>query len=243
MSWLVDHLIKSAQDVPEPLLGYCLGRGLPYALFKEMGVGLWTALEEPCPDPDFRTKYGDYGEKLHHWMSVPIWSPRGHVVGVEFRRWDGQKSHQKYFLPDAEWVPAYIGLVPSALHRIWKGGDVWLVEGLFDLALSHVTPPQDVVLACGFAKITRNQATFLQRFMTPQARVHVCFDMDDTGQKMAKGYVHPTTGTHVWGAVEVLNRMGLSARLVQFRFGKDPGEVWEAGGASRLRDAFGFRKP
>ena len=235
--WLTDHLISCSDSIPEDAEGYCLGRGLPSALLAEMQVGVWTPANQEAPDPVFRKRYGTRGGSLDGWISVPMWSPRGQVVGVEYRRWDGEKGSQKFYLPESSWLPVFTGLVPSALNRIWNGGDVWLVEGLFDLAVAHAIPPKDVALACGGAKITPNQLSFLRRFMSDRAWVHVCFDMDETGRNMTNGYVHPETGRRVWGVVERLTRSGANARAVEYRGGKDPGEIWEQAGTRALRSA------
>ena len=236
--WLTKGLLDSAEYTPEYAEGFILGRGLPYQMMQEMHVGVWALPDSPCPDPLFAKRYGPLGQSVEDWVSVPIYSPRGEIIGVEFRRWDGEYGSQKFYLPESSWLPVFTGLVPSALHRIWSGGDVWLVEGLFDLALAHAVPAKDVVLACGGAKITPNQVAFLQRFMSDKAQVHIAFDMDDTGRKMAYGYVHPDTGKRVWGVSERLLRAGVRSRVVEYRGGKDPGEIWEKFGTSSLKSAF-----
>lgn len=235
--WLTRALLASAEGLPEEAEGYMLGRGLPCALASEMGVGVWHPPQEQCPDSTFSTRYGPTGHRVEGWISVPMWSPRGRLLGVEFRRWDGEKGSQKFYLPDSRWLPVFTGMVPSTLNRIWNGGDVWLVEGLFDLAVAHVIPAKDVSWGNGGAKITYNQLTFLKRFLSPSAWVHVCFDMDETGQNMAKGFAHPETGKRVWGVTERLQRVGIKARTVQYRGGKDPGEIWEERGNEGLRHA------
>lgn len=235
--WLTDALLASAATIPEEAEGYCLGRGLPYRVLQDTRVGLWTPPEAVCPNPTYRDRYGPHGERVARWLSFPLWSPRGRVLGVEYRRWDGEKAVQKYHLPESAWTPVFGGMSPSAIQRIWKGGDVWLVEGVFDLALAHAIPEKDVALACGGAKITPAQLRFLQRFLAPRAMVHVCFDMDQTGQNMASGYTHPETGKHVWGVVERLTHAKVRSRLVQYRGGKDPGEIWERGGTPALKHA------
>jgi len=235
--WLSHTLLAAAEAIPEEAEGYWLGRGLPDSLASEMRVGLWRCPSEESPDPIFSKRYGPVGQRIDHWITVPMWSPRGKLVGVEYRRWDGEKGSQKFFLPESNWLPVFTGLVPSSLNRIWKGADVWLVEGLFDLAVAHAIPSKDVALACGGAKITPNQLAFLQRFMAPRAQVHVCFDMDETGQNMAHGYTHPDTGKRIWGVAERLGRAGISARVVQYRGGKDPGEIWESYGTKALQHA------
>jgi DNA primase len=236
--WLTHSLLQASSALTEEAEGYLLGRGIPFPLLREMGVGLWEGSEEPCPDPLFTERHGDHGQRNMGWLSFPLWSPRGRVVGVLFRRWDGVKEVSKFHLPEASWVPVFGGMVPSSLYRIWNGADVWLVEGAFDLALAHAVPEKDVVLSCEGAKATQSQLLFLQRFLVPRARVNVVFDMDETGQKMAHGYEHPDTGKRVWGVHERLSRMGLRSRVVRYRGGKDPGEIWEDGGTSWLREVF-----
>ena len=54
---------------------------------------------------------------------------------------------------------------------------------------------------------------------------------------MAKGFAHPETGKRVWGVTERLQRVGIKARTVQYRGGKDPGEIWEGRGNEGLRHA------
>lgn len=236
--WLTSALLASSGAMTEDSTGYVLGRGLPFALMEEMCVGLWQCPETPCPDGDFEHRHGKGGTRVDHWLSFPLWSPRSRVVGVEYRRWDGEKQVMKYHLPESAWSPIFAGMTPSALNRIWKGGDVWLVEGVFDLALAHAVPAKDTVLSCGGAKITPNQVAFLERFMGRRSFVHVAFDMDETGQKMADGYIHPETGRKVWGVVERLTRVGLRSRAVRYVGGKDPGAIWERRGTRGLRDAF-----
>jgi DNA primase len=237
--WLASALLESADSIPEDAEGHVLGRGLPYALVSEMRVGVWKCPQDPCPDASFTKRYGEFGQRVEGWLSFPLWSPRGHIIGVEFRSWEYGDSHepQKFYLPDSGWLPVFVGMVPSAFHRIWDGGDVWLVEGWSDLAVAHVIPEEATGLANGGAKITSQQVAFLSRFLSPRARVHVCFDMDETGQKMARGYTHPETGKRVWGVVERLERAGVKARVVVYRGGKDPGEIWEKSGTPALRNA------
>ena len=235
VEWLADNLIAAADQIPERAEGFCLGRGIPSSLLEEMRVGMWVCPDQECPDSTFTERYGSVGQRVAGWISIPMWSPRGKVIGVEYRRWEGAKGVQKFFLPDSRWVPVFTGMTPSVLSRIWKGGDIWLVEGVFDLAVGHAIPSKDVVLACGGAKTTPGQLTFLKRFLSDGSWVHVCFDMDETGQNMAQGYTHPKTGKRIWGVVERLTRAGVKARGVQYRGGKDPGEIWEKSGTTALR--------
>ena len=235
--WLTEALLSSAAETPQEAEGYVLGRGLPSRFMEEMRVGLWRCPSVRAPDGVFVDRHGASGHYVDSWLTIPLWSPRGRVIGVEFRTWKGGKKVSKYHLPESAWSPVFVGLTPSNLDRIWAGGDVWLVEGVFDLALAHVTPDGDAVLSTGGAKITSRQVAFLQRFLSPRAMVHVVFDMDETGQKMTHGYTHPETGRKVWGVLQRLERAQIQCRSLKYR-GKDPGEVWSVGGARHLRAIF-----
>ena len=238
--WLTAALLGSAEDLPEDFEGYVLGRGLPSVLVEEMRIGVWRPPETSAPDEGFTKQHGrrGLGEWREGWMTVPLWSPRGRLVGVEFRKWDGVKEIQEFRLPDAKWNPVFIGLTPSALQKIWTGGNVWLVEGVFDIALAHVIPETDVALGCGTARITKNQINFLVRFLSPSAMVYVAFDEDETGRKQSLGSTDEKTGRWVSGVPQRLEKVGVRARSIRYRGGKDPGEIWEKGGRSALVSAF-----
>lgn len=237
-AWLTQGLLNAASDAPEELEGFILGRGLPQRIFDEMRIGLWHRQEDPAPDEVYAKRYGPHGEERDGWMSVPIWSPRIKVIGVIYRSWDGSKEFSDYMLPDSKWSPAFIGLTPSVLQRIWEGGDVWVVEGLFDMTIGHVIPKKDVVLGCGTANLSRLQLNFLKRFLAPTAMVHVVFDMDKTGRDHAEGYTDPKTSKYMPGVCDRLLKVGVRCRDVRYRGGKDPGEIWERGGKPALASAF-----
>ena len=171
-------------------------------------------------------------------MSVPIWSPRIQVIGVLYRPWDGTKEFRDYTLPESKWNPAFIGLTPSVLQKIWNGGDIWVVEGLFDMTIGHVIPEKDVVIACGTANLSHLQVNFLKRFLSPSAMVHITYDEDKTGRDHAAGYTDGKTGKYMPGVCDRLTRVGVRCRDVRYRGGKDPGVIWETGGKSALASAF-----
>lgn len=236
--WLTRALLEAADDLDEEITGYVLGRGLPSALATEMRVGVWKTPREAAPDPLFTHRHGESGRYREGWLTVPMWCPRGTLVGVEFRVWDGEKEVRDYRLPESKWTPVFIGLTPSVFQKIWNGGDVWLVEGVFDMALQHAVPKKDVVLACGTARVTRQQLDFLVRFLSPQAQVHVIFDMDETGRRQISGFISEDTGKRIPGVPERLDRVGIRSRAPDYRGGKDPGEIWETGGKLALQGSF-----
>ena len=226
---------------------YLLARGLREERVRDLGVVVWDpeVVGSDAPDRVFREGdgekhhgHGRRGERLRGRLCTPMRSPCGDLLGFEARAWDGKKRVSQYLLPEAAWNPVFIGLTPAAMRRLWDGGDVWVGEGLFDMgALEHVVPPTDVVLATLRARVSDAHARFFRRFC--RGWVNMVYDNDETGRRQTTGYVDAVTGRRVWGALEVLGRVGAKARDVPYRGGKDPGEIWERQGAAGLRRAFG----
>ncbi len=237
-AWLNDALLTAADDLPEEVEGYALGRGLPERMFRNMGIGAWRLPPTEAPAEDFRKKFGPHGEVVQGWLSIPVRSPRGTLLGVEFRRWDGEKAVRKYHLADAAWNPLFHGEWPLALHKLWAGGDVWVVEGIFDMCLAHVVPERDAVLSTGGAAMSRQHVDFMARFLSPKALFHLTYDNDETGRRQATGFTDEKTKRHVPGVPERLRRVGVACHVTRYAGGKDPGEIWERGGAAALRTAF-----
>ena len=241
MTWLEGPLLQASENRTEEMVGYVLGRGLPLWLMRDMKVGRWSPLPEASPDPTFKERNGPRGEWREGWMTIPYWTPAGKLAGLEFRTWgDEPKEVRDFRLPASRSAPCFMGLTPTTLEKIWKGGDVWIVEGVFDLSLTHAVPDTDAVLACGTARLSRLQADFLKRFLGRSATVHVAFDMDETGRRQIDGFKDDSTGRWVPGVPDRLRKAGLRVRAVQYRGGKDPGEIWEAGGKAYMKQAFGL---
>lgn len=219
---------SGVRPLSEEAEGFILGRGIPSSLLEELGIGLWTPPSQESPEPSYTSRYGKVGAGVEDWLTIPLYAPQGRLVGVTYRAWEGVKEVLKFRLPAASSVPIFEGLNSASLSRIWAGGDIWLVEGLFDLSLSHVVPDSDCVLSCGTARLAHPQTLFLQRFLGRGATVHVVFDEDSVG--VAQG----------GEAVRRLDRVGVRARHVRYRGGKDPGEIWEKGGKGALLSAFNF---
>ena len=232
MNWLANHF--STLTLDEAHEGYCLGRGAQGGTLSRLGVKTWRPLAEDAPDGVFRERYGDRGEKLDDWVVWPLYSPRGRVLGFTGRR-SGEKVITRYLLPEGEWNPIWTGLTPETMQRIWAGGDVWVVEGLFDLfPLEWAVPVTDVVLGSERARLTDKHVEFLRRFC--RGRVRMVYDNDETGRRGTHGWVDET-GKIRWGALQRLQRVGVKAEAPRYR-GKDPGEVWNHGGAAAVRAIF-----
>lgn len=238
--WLEEAL--ATFTLSERAEGYVLGRGIPEPRVRDMGIVVWDSSVIPTPAPDelfrdLRKGMGPKGEKLNGRLCIPLLSPRGVLIGFETRVWDGEKKLSQYLLPGASWNPVLIGLTPAAMKRVWAGGNVWLAEGVFDMgALEHVVPATDAVFATLRARVSERHVRFLRRFC--KGTVNVVYDNDETGRKQVEGWVDEATGKRRWGAIESLSRVGLRARDIRYRGGKDPGEIWENTGIEGLRRAF-----
>ena len=234
MTWLSDALgdFPLTPEVEE----YLYRRGAKEESFQDMGVRTWGILPEAAPDPEFRRRHGARGEGLRGMLVCPLRSPRNTIIGFEARS-IVEKKVSRYLLPEAAWNPVWVGMTARAMKKVWDGGQIWLVEGLFDLfPLEWIVPPSAVVFGTGRAKMTRKHTEFLVRFC--RGRVTFAYDNDPTGQKGMHGWTESDTGKRHWGAKETLDRVGVENRVFPYSGGKDPGEIWKAGGIPALEKAF-----
>jgi len=234
MTWLSDAL--EAFPLTPEVEEYLYRRGAKEASVQEMGVRTWGSLPEAAPDSVFRQRHGAKGEGLTGMLVCPLRSPRSAIIGFEARS-IFEKKVSRYLLPEATWNPIWVGMTPTAMKRVWAGGQVWIVEGLFDLfPLEWVLPPSVVVFGTGRAKLSDKHVEFLVRFC--RGLVTLAYDNDPTGQKGMHGWTEPDTGKRHWGAKDTLDRVGVMNRIFPYSGGKDPGEIWEAGGVPALKRAF-----
>lgn len=232
MNWLNDHL--KTLILTEAHEGYLLGRGGKDTTISRIDPKTWVPLSEPSPSSDFNGRYGEYGEKLDGWLLWPLISPRGRVVGFSGRPVP-DKRIMYFLLREAGWTPLWTGMAPDQMEKIWGGADIWIVEGLFDLfALEWAVPEGGVVLSSQRARLSFKHVEFLRRYCSGWVRM--VYDNDDTGRKGVLGWVDDT-GRKKWGALQKLERVGVTAVDVPYR-GKDPGEIWSKQGAAGIRAAF-----
>lgn len=230
--WLDEHLAECS--LTEDVEGYLLGRGAQESTIREEHIVTWTPLKEKAPVEDFRRWYGNYGERLTGYLVCPVRSPKGTFLGFE-ARCIKRKHIADYRLPESKWCPFWLGL-QAGMPKIWEGGDIWVCEGLFDkCALEWAVPSKDAVLASVRAHMTREHLEFLRRYC--KGWIHMVYDNDQTGQRAMHGYVDDT-GKNIMGALTRLEKMGLKCQSVSYS-GKDPGVVWDRGGAAAVQAAFG----
>jgi hypothetical protein len=233
-NWLTEAL--KGCTLTEEVEGYLLGRGAKEDTIREEGMVTWFPLEHPTPDPEFEKWFGRYGEKLSGFLVCPMYSPRGEVIGFEARH-TKQKLIRDYRLPEEAHQTFWLG-TRRAVLKLWEGGDAWIVEGLFDLCpMEWVIPDKDAVLASVRAKLSVSHVEFLRRFC--RGTVNMVYDCDSAGRKGTFGFVDET-GKRQKGALDWLKRVGLNCRDIPYEGGKDPGVIWDKGGAPAVRAAFRF---
>lgn len=229
--WLSNHL--RSLSLSEEAEGYLLGRGASPEAIVHFQFAEWEPAREPVPSAAFRERYGSRGEKLRGQIVYPLLSPSGRLLGMEARS-RFEKRISEFRTPEAEWNPV-LANAPEAARKMWGGGSVWVVEGIWDLLpLWMILPPEDVVVATLRARLSYNHVEFFSRFL--RDRVYMCYDNDETGRKATLGW-KDETGKYRPGALDLLKKAKL--RAVDFRYrGKDPGEVWSSGGMRNMRRVF-----
>lgn len=222
-SWLAEHLESlvltgEAQD-------YLLSRGVGEETIPKLGFKTWRPASTVAPDSGvFKDRYRANGENLGGWLIVPIYCPRGVLLGFEGRRFP-DKQITRYLLGRAEWNPIWYG-INLAMDALWAGKTPWVFEGYFDVEVMRQVLPDEPLLGSFRAKLTDKHVEFLRRVLRPGSTVNMVYDNDETGQKGIRK------------ARYVLDQVGLVCRPIPYVKGKDPNEVWERFGTGGLRQDF-----
>jgi hypothetical protein len=234
VSWLADGLGECCLSNEHE--GYLRSRGAKETTIFEMGFATWTPPPFDISEPTFVKRYGPRGGRVRGCLCMPFYSPRGSLIGVQFRN-TATKWISRFLLESASWNPVWIG-AKRATPKIWKGAGIWIVEGVYDyLPLEWAVPEGDAILAAATAKLSWSHVEYLRRLNPPF--VNLVFDNDEAGQNGMKGYTDKR-GKKVWGAVRNLNHVGV--RCQEYVYGKsgdkDPGDIWDRGGVVALQEAF-----
>ncbi len=225
MSELRDWLSPFLEDpyLSEDSEGYLLSRAATHAQIRTWRCFTWECPDAECPDAEFRKSFGPKGERLQGRLIIPPFSPRGMLLGWDSRS-TGAKHVGRYRVGDRPWDPAFLG-IQDALEKLWRGADLYVVEGSFDVyALARVRE-KDAVLGSGPAHLSFRQLEFIRR--SARGKVWMVYDNDDAGRK----------GTAK--ALDDLRRRRVSAESLRYGAeGDDPGKIWTDYGMSGLTRAF-----
>jgi len=222
--WLMD-LFSRGSLLPEAE-EYLLSRGGKRETIESLGIISWDSVPpEKSPDPVFNEKYFvESSCRLTECILTPYWSLKNEIIGFEARKYKIKWITDFRVSPDIDWCTFWIGSNQDSLEKLWRGGSAWIVEGLFDLfALDWVIPTSDVILVSVQARLVTKHIEYLRRFTK---FVHLCMDMDKPGRD------------GVYKAARLLREESLQHRVVKYGPGKDPGEIWDRGGAEELREIF-----
>lgn len=220
--WLASSLQMCGLD--EEAKGYVFGRGATEEVIAKWGIKTFEEPPEPCPDITLHKYYGKYFERFIGKLIFPLYSPRGALLGFDSRT-PYHKDEDRFLLKESKWNPVWIGM-PYAMDAIWRGSDIIIVEGRFDVwALSHVLTQGQAILGSGPAHLSYKQIEFLERWA--KGDVYMVYDNDDAGRK----------GTQ--DAIMNLRKRGVSCSNLPYgSSGEDPGDIWDRKGVPGLQENF-----
>jgi len=221
----------------EEARAYLMGRGATDRLIEEWGIKIWDPPLTPCPDVRLHKPYGEFFERFEGKTIYPLFSPKGRFLGFDSRHID-RKDDVRYLLDESRWNPVWIGM-PSAMGKIWRGCDVIVVEGRFDvfamLQLVESLGIDKAVLGSGPAHLSWKQVEFLRRFCAKAQvddpprppHVYMAYDNDPTGKK---------------GTADALKHLDMrKVKCIHLKYGgdlDDPGGIWDSGGVEHLQETF-----
>lgn len=211
-------------SLSEDARDYLMGRGATPEVIEQWKLVTFEAPPEPCPDERLHKHYGTNFDRFEGKVIYPLYSPRGRLLGFDSRT-PYAKDDDRYLLPESRWNPVWIGM-PAAMPAIWKGADIIVVEGRFDVwAMLHATTRGQAVLGSGPAHLSYKQTEFLRRWA--QSDVYMGYDNDAAGKK------------GIADALKHLEMKRVSCNELRYgRTGDDPGAIWDRGGVEALQEAF-----
>lgn len=169
------------------------------------------------------------GGFLQGRLVLPLYSICGEIIGFEARDITKKKVPFRYLLKSKAHV-APMANVNVAFPKLWDGGNLWIVEGFFDVfALEWGVDPKDAVIGTLTASFSRGHQAFAKRFC--RGRVFVAYDNDTAGREATYGTEKRR------GALKMLSQVGKLSFPVAYKH-KDPGEVWRKGGERLIKEMF-----
>lgn len=214
MSWMLGLVEFAASRVEERVRDALHARGVSDEQIARYRLGyLSGGLPEDVPD-DFR---GWARGKIDDVFLLPLTNTLGEVRGFQVRAIGGGQSRYQTYLPDKR-EPCLFGLGEAVL-AMWETRSVFIVEGAFDVFPIQRAFP--AVVATLTARTSAGFARVLRRLVN---RVWVGYDEDIPGRRGCSEFVRDHGRDF---EVYIVSYPKLDTV-------KDPGDLWEAWGDSRL---------
>lgn len=219
----------------KPALSYLLNRGLTIKIIKRFGLGAapnaWDQLikhlkshgfteeELTAADVAIKGRNNSVYDKFRNRIIFPIINLRGNVIAFGARSMPGDDRGPKY-------INTSDTLVFKKSHNMFAlnfakntgSESMILAEGYMDVIALHQAGFTNAVAALG-TSFTEDQARLLSRYTK---QVFLTLDSDTAGRRATNR------------AIEILQSVGLQAKVLRIPNAKDPDEFIKKHGASRF---------
>ena len=218
-------------------LKYALGRGMPKSTIINFGIGYapdsWTSLvdalrkkgytDEELKESGLVTvsqKNGRIFDRFRDRLMFPIIDVRGNVIGFGGRIMKNDPNAAKYLnSPETPIFNKRKNLFGLNIAKKSKLGYLILVEGYMDAIALHQYGFDCAVASLG-TSLTEEHAVLLSRYTE---NVVLIYDGDTAGQRAAQR------------AIPMLEKAGLSIKVLTLKDAKDPDEYLKKFGADRFK--------
>ena len=219
-------------------LNYALGRGMNKYILTTFGVGFapdtWDSLcnamrakgytDEELKESGLVTvsqKNGRIFDRFRGRLMFPIIDVRGNVIGFGGRIIKNDKDAAKYLnSPETLIFNKRKNLFGLNLAKKTKQPYMILVEGNIDVVALHQYGFDNAVASLG-TSLTEEQAALLGRYTE---QIVLIYDGDTAGQRATQR------------AIPILEKAGISVKVLQLRDAKDPDEYLKKFGADRFKN-------
>ena len=218
-------------------LQYALGRGMPKSTIINFGIGYapdtWSSLTDHLrkkgyTDQELRDsglvtvskKNGNLFDRFRDRLMFPIIDVRGNVIGFGGRIMKKDDNAAKYLnSPETLIFNKRKNLFGLNVAKKTKHPYMILVEGYMDAIALHQYGFDCAVASLG-TSLTEEHAVLLSRYTE---NVVLIYDGDEAGQRAAQR------------AIPMLEKAGLSVKVLQLKDAKDPDEYLKKFGADKFQ--------
>ena len=218
-------------------LQYALGRGMPKSTIINFGIGYapdsWSSLvdhlrKKGYTDQELRDsglvtvskKNGNLFDRFRDRLMFPIIDVRGNVIGFGGRIMKNDPNAAKYLnSPETLIFNKRKNLFGLNVAKKTKLPYMILVEGYMDAIALHQYGFDCAVASLG-TSLTEEHAVLLSRYTE---NVILIYDGDEAGQRAAQR------------AIPMLEKAGLSVKVLQLKDAKDPDEYLKKFGADKFQ--------